>query len=403
MAEYYDYLTNKGVIVPDTSTVLTDVQQEFKDLLGGDLDVSPETPQGRIIELIARCRTFVLQTAAASSNVFNLNKANGFGLDDLGSLFLLSRNPATYTTTSVVLGGVNGTIVPAGTRLQTTDGDIFVNTENYTIGSAENAVFRAEKLGIVPCPVGTLTIILDAVNGLETATNVSTSLGTDLESDNAFRLRIRNSLNVNSIAVLSAIKANLDALPGVASTYLYDNYTNSTYPLDEISIGAHSLLAVVDGGDDQEIANVLYAKKTIGTGYDISTESQDIEIVTKTVIDPNYGTEYTVKFARPLSTNILVEISVNRQGYTGSDLEGDIKAAIIEWANGDDPEVDGITIGSTISPFEISAAVSNSIPEIFINYVKVAKDGDTPDTDFIVLDKAEKGVVLASNITVTIQ
>lgn len=403
MAEYYDYLTNRGVIVPDTSTVLTDVQNEFKALLGGDLDVSPETPQGRIIELIARCRVFVLQTAAASSNVFNLNKANGFGLDDLGSLFLLSRQPATYTTTSVVLGGVSGTIVPAGTRLQTTGGDIFVNTENYVIGSSNNAVFRAEKLGVVPCPVGTLTIILDAVNGLETATNVSTSLGTELESDNAFRLRIRNSLNVNSIAILSAIKANLEALDGVSSTYLYDNYTDATYSLDEIDIGAHSLLAVVDGGDEQEIANVLYAKKTIGTGYDISTESPGVTIIEKTVVDPNYGTEYTVKFARPLETDILIEISVNRQGYTGSDLEGDIKSAILEWANGNDPEVDGITIGSTISPFEISAAVSNSIPEIFINSVKVAKDGDTPDTDFIRLDSAEKGVVLASNITVTIQ
>lgn len=403
MADYYDYLTNRGVIVPDTSTVLSDVQQEFKDLLGGDLDVSPETPQGRLIELIARCRIFVLQTSAASSNVFNLNKANGFGLDDLGSLFLLSRNPATYTTTSVVLGGVAGTIVPAGTRLQTTAGDIFVNTENYIIGDPINPTFRAQKTGVVPCPAGTLTIILDAINGLETATNPSApSLGTELESDNAFRLRIRNSLNVNSIAVISAIKANLEALDGVKGTYLYDNYSENSVTVDTITVPAHSILAVVDGGNSQAIARVLYNKKTIGAGYCGTATDSDIEIVTETVLDPIYGTEYTVKFARPHSTDILVDITVDSQDYTGADLETDVKNAILAWANGDNPQVDGIKIGSDISPFEISAAVSSEIPEIFIRDVKIAKDGDTPEATIITMDEAEKGVVTAANITVHI-
>lgn len=403
MAEYYDYLTNRGVIVPDTSTVLTDVQNEFKALLGGDLDVSPETPQGRLIELIARCRVFVVQTAAASSNVFNLNKANGFGLDDLGSLFLLSRNPATYTTTTVELSGVNGTIVPEGTRLQTTGGDIFVLTENYTIGSEFDATFRAEKKGVVPCPVGTLTIILDAVNGLESAVNHGNpSLGTELESDSEFRQRIRNSLNVNSIAVLSAIKANLEELDGVSGTYLYDNYSDSAVTVDDITVPAHSILAVVDGGEDSEIAKVLYDKKTVGTGYCGTSADPNIEIVEEDVVDPNYGTIYKVRFARPSKTNIIVDIMVDRKDYTGSDLKVDIKQAILDWSEGKNDEVDGIKIGTPISPFEISAAVSNTIPEIFIRDVKIAKEGGTPSAEIISMDEAEKGVVLSSNITVTV-
>lgn len=405
MANYYDYLTNRGVIVPDTSTVLSDVQEEFKALLGGDLDVSPETPQGRLIELIARCRLFVLQTAAASSNVFNLNKANGFGLDDLGSLFLLSRLSATYTEVSVVLTGVDGTIVPAGTRLQTTEGDIFVNTENYIIGSPLNAVFRAEKTGVVPCPANTLTIILDAINGLETANNPDSpsQIGSELESDNAFRQRIRNSLNVNSIAVISAIKANLEALPGVSGTYLYDNYTNSSVTVDDIVVPAHSILAVVDGGESKDIATVLYNKKTIGAGYCSTTTDPNVQIVTETVLDPIYGTSYEVKFARPRSVNLVVNITVARQDYTGSDLESDVKNAILEWAAGNNPEVDGIKIGTDVSPFEISAAVSSSIPEIFIRDLKIGVvGGSAPAASIITMDEADKGVVLASNITVTI-
>ena len=401
---YYDFLTNRGVIVPDTSSVLTDTQDEFKELFGEDLDVSPETPQGRLIELITRCKVFVLQTAAASSNVFNLNKASGFGLDDLGSLFLLSRHPASYTTVAVAVTGVEGTIIPAGTRVQNTDGDIFVCHEDYVIGSPLSAVFRAEKTGEIPCPVNTLTIILDAVNGLETVNNPAPAiLGSDQESDVDFRNRIKTSLNVNSISVISAIKANLDALPGVKGTFLYDNYSNASMEVDSITVPAHSILAVVDGGDPAKIAQVLYNKKTIGAGYCSTSTDPEITIVTQTVLDPVSGTGYEVKFARPRLVNLVVEITVARQDYTGSDLETDVKKAITDWATGENSEVDGIKIGKDVSPFEISAAVSNSIPEIFIRDCKIGVvDGAEPEASVITMDEADKGVIESANITVTI-
>lgn len=404
MAEYYDYVTGRGVIVPDTSTVLGDVQDEFKAVFGGDLDVSPETVQGRIIEMITRSRLFTIQACAYVSNMLNLNTANGFVLDDLGSLFLLSRQPATYTTVSVVLSGVNGTIVPEGTRLKSTGGEIFVNTEDFTIGGELNyATFRAENKGVVACPANTLTIILDAVNGLETANNPGSGiLGRELESDSAFRIRIRDSLNVNSIAVISAIKANLEQIQGVVGTYLYDNYSGSDVVVDDITVPAHSILAIVDGGEKEEIAQVLYNKKTIGTGYLSTTTDPDIEIVTETVLDPVYGTAYVVKFARPKIVNLDVEITVARQNYTGSDLESDVKNAIVEWAEGKNDEVDGLKIGVDVSPFEISAAVSSVLPEIFIRDCQIAKHGDSPSASIVTMDVAEKGAIIAGNITVTV-
>lgn len=403
MAEYYDYVTGRGVIVPDTSSVLGDVQNEFKAVFGNDLDVSPETVQGRLIEMISRSRLFTIQACAAVSNMLNLNTANGFVLDDLGSLFLISRQPATYTTTSVVLSGVSGTIVPEGTRLKTTGGEIFVNTEDYVIGSPLNATFRAEKKGVVPCPADTLTIILDAVNGLETANNPANPiLGREMESDAEFRKRIKDSLNVNSIAVISAIKANLEQISGVVGTYLYDNYSASSVVVDDITVPAHSILAIVDGGDEDEIAQVLYNKKTIGAGYCSTSSDPDIEIVSKTVLDPIYGTSYTVKFARPKIVNLVVDITVARQNYTGDDLVSDVKSAIINWANGKNDAVDGLKIGEDVSPFEISAAVSNTLPEIFIRDCKIAESGDTPTASILTLDVAEKGSITANNITVTV-
>mgnify|MGYP006974687605 CR=1 FL=1 len=49
MAELYSYINSSGVIVPDTEDLQSEVEQEYKDTFGEDLDVTPETPQGRLI------------------------------------------------------------------------------------------------------------------------------------------------------------------------------------------------------------------------------------------------------------------------------------------------------------------------------------------------------------------
>lgn len=402
--QYYNYLTSQGVMVPDTSVVLGEVQTEMQEIFGQDLDLGPTTVQGRIIELLQRSRTFTIQSMAAISNMFNLSRASGFMLDDIGALFLISRQPATYTTTSVNLSGVAGTVIPQGTRLQTTSGEIFALQNQYTIGTPTPATFVAQTAGPVACPPNTLTVILDPVNGLETANNPGQpTLGENTESDDAFRKRIQASLNINSIAMVSAIKANLEALPGVIGSYVYDNYTNQSTTIDEIVVPAHSILVVVEGGDPQQIADTLYATKTGGCGYLASSTNENITIETETVIDPSYGTSYEVKFARPELVNIVVQISVAQQNYTGTDLTSAVQNAIIAWAQGDIAGVDGVKIGGNVSPFEIAAAVSTVIPEIFITNVLVGiQNGAAPAATTISLDDVQKANITQSNITVNI-
>lgn len=405
MANYYDYNTSQGVIVPDTSKVLSDIQDEFKQLFGDNLDVTPETPQGRLIELMARNRSFTIQICAAVSNMLNLGKANGFVLDDLGSLFLISRQPATYTTTTVILTGQAGTVIPAGTRLQTESGDIFINDSEYTIpasGSVQT-LYRAEETGPVPAKANTLNIILDEVTGLETANNpAAPTLGREQESDNAFRNRIRYSLNTNSIAVISSIKASLENITGVKGSYCYDNYSDVGVIVDGVNVPAHSILAVIDGGEKQEIANVLYEKKTIGTGYVKGTDNPDYTIETANVIDNAYGTVYEVRFMRPILTDVDIKIAVSRKNYTGDSLEAEIKAAILNFAAGNNPEVDGIVIGGNLSPFEISAAVSSEIPTIFINSCLIGTHGGELSAQTMTFGEIHKANITAENITVTI-
>lgn len=405
MANYYEYITGQGVIVPDTSVILAEIQDEFKAVFGEDLDLTATTPQGRLIELFQRNRTFCIQICALVSNMLNLGRASGFVLDDLGSLFLIERQPATHTITTVILSGVVGTIIPAGTRLQTSDGDIFTNTQSYVIGQGGTvtAQYQAVETGEIPCPADELTTILDRVNGLEGVTNPSAPvLGRDLESDTEFRYRIKNSLNINSIAVISAIKANLEAVNGVTDSYCYDNYTESQVTVDGVKVPAHSILACVEGGTDLDVATVLYKKKTLGTGYIKASDNTDYSVVEQNVIDETYGTVYPVTFIRPEQTAIDISVIVSRQGYSGADLSDRVKEAIIQWYNGEIDGVDGIKIGKAVSPFEISAAISAVIPDIFITDVKLAKHGQTLAATTLTFGAVHKATVDINNITVAV-
>lgn len=405
MANYYDYITGQGVIVPDTSEILTEIQNEFKAVFGEDLDLTATTTQGRLIEMFQRNRTFCIQICALVSNMLNLNRASGFILDDLGSLFLISRQSATHTTTSVVLSGVAGTIIPAGTRLQTTDGKIFENTQSYTIeeGGTVTAQYQAQETGEIPCQPNTLMVILDRINGLESANNPAQAvLGRDLESDREFRDRIKNSLSINSIAMISAIKSNLEAVSGVKDSYCYDNYTSSQVTIDGVKVPAHSILACVEGGSNTDVATVLFKKKTGGTGYIKASNNIGFNVVEENVIDESYGTTYPVTFMRPETTDIDVVITVARQDYSGADLEGAVKQAVMNWYNGEIDGVDGIKIGKSVSPFEISAAVSDVIPDIFITTVKVAEHGETPTAETMTFGAIHKAVLEEEHIIVVV-
>ena len=458
--KYYEYITGTGVIVPDTSVLLSDIKARFVELFGDNLDLSPTTTQGRLIELFNRSETFTLQACAVVSNMLNLNKANGFVLDDLGALFLIERKPATKTSTTVVLNGVPNTIIPANTRIKSADGNIFVNPASAVIGSdgSVSVRYQAVETGAIPALPNTLKIILDGVNGLETANNPANAvIGQEQESDGDFRNRIKISLNTNAIAVLSAIKASVEQVSGVVGSYCYDNYDSSAVIIDSLSVPAHSLLVVVDGGDEQEIANVLYAKKTAGTGYvdkyivgssgrynyketssdyvvwersgvlyytnkniidgggvysDNNLETLadtitavnnvDFDIVEKTVIDEAYGTTYKVRFVRPILTDVDIVVNVARKSYSGDNLEQAVKNAIMTFANGDNPEVDGIVIGGSLSPFEVGAAISSELPDVFITSVSIGVHGESVSPATMTFGSIHKANILEQNITVNI-
>ena len=190
------------------------------------------------------------------------------------------------------------------------------------------------------------------------------------------------------------VAAAVQKVDGVLSVYVNDNDTNGTKSVDGVSLAAHSLYVVVDGGTDQDVAQAIFSKKSLGCAYTGTT--------TVTVTGP-FNVPYTVKFNRPTYKPIEMAVTVSSQTSSSvADIQQAVKDALSAWANGEIPGVDGLGLGVDVSPFEAASAITAQIPDLFVSSVLLDFTGGTPSASTLTIKAHEKATLSQANITVTV-
>ena len=403
---YYQYITTTGIIVPDTSTLSLQVQGEWTNAFGSALSLNPSTPQGLIISMETLQRKSVLECCSLVANQLNPNTATGIFLDAHGAVFAVSRFGATHSNARCLITGVPGTVIPAGSQVRNADNDIFQSQEAATIGDNGQVYiyFYAQDAG--PITATGISSIATPVDGWETVTSVNAVTGGNTESDAVFRARINDS-RYTGLAMLQSVRAKLNAIENISGYALYNNgeggpktILNEDGTESSVVVNAHSICLIVNGGDHDAIAEALHRSVSLGCGYTGLT-GHSVSRVVYDQVGPRQVPE-TITFNTASEVTLDVEISVKTGKYAGDDLRDKIVAAITSWAAGDVPEVDGISIGSPVSPFEIGAAVSAQLPEIILSYVKAAEAGKTPGYAPVAVDAGAIAIIPEANISVVI-
>lgn len=370
MADPYQYLVSTGVIVPDTSGLLLQVQNEYKSAFGADLIVTPDTPQGVLITAEALARAAVVNNNAANANQINPNIAAGNFLDAIMALMGIQRTPATQTVVpGVTLTGVANTTVSAGTKAQTAAGDQFATLATVVLGLDGTATvdFAAVEYGPISCGIGELTQIVTSVLGWETVNNTAAGvLGSSTQSDQAARAYRNNTLAFQGVALAEAITSALYNVAGVTSLTFQENIAATTQTINGISMLAHSVWACVRGGSNTDVAAALLENKSSGAAWNGGT--------TVNVVEPSSGQTYAVKFDRPAEIAISVKVTTNGDSAAVVQAVLDYAAGLIEitGTNNVQSNVQGFVVGSDVSPFEIAGAIMSENPGIFLNKVEVS-------------------------------
>jgi uncharacterized phage protein gp47/JayE len=235
-----------------------------------------------------------------------------------------------------VAGTSAGSGGPTGTNATITDNTV---TWSY-VATADAAVvvdMEAETTGPFVVSANSLTEIETPVSGWEGITNPEAGVtGRNVESDEDYRVRQEQSLTVQGSATVDAIRADLLELTiengyseDVTAAIVFENDTDDT---DDNGLPPHSIECLVLGGDDQEIADMVWSSKAAG----IKTYGTESATVTDSA-----GDDHTVYFSRPTEVPIylIVDLTADEDAFP-SDGEDQIKQALVDfWADkgiGDD-------------------------------------------------------------------
>lgn len=303
----YDFIDKTGITIPITTDVKESVENTFKRIFGADLDVSAETPVGRLVEAISLLFVNILGVNAQNANGFNVRTATGVYLDALGNLFGMQR----------------------------ADGE---DDNKY-----RNRILSGQSRG-----TGYAQSIMNAIS----------------------------AVNPTSVYVLENGSAEPAILPDSETGILVD---------------PHSVFVSVSGGDDDAIANAIYATKSAGCGYTDSTEYGTK--VVRTVTDSKTGSVTDVVFYRPIARNITVDIRVKGDFFTGVDIVDATKSTILELfsKNG---------IGSVTTNLEVASAVSGNGTGTTVTGIFLTVDGFPADS--VVVSPCQYAAITADDITVTV-
>lgn len=356
--------TTAGLIIPTDAAILSGTQSDFNTAFGGGLNPQLSSPQGQLASSQAAIVSAKDSDIAFMVNQFDPQYASGRWQDGLAAIYFLYRKGAQSTAVTCTLGGVPGTVIPAGTLAQDTSGNTYILLGSATIGSDStvSSSWQNQQTGPIPCPSGTLTQVGQAITGWDTITNPADGvLGNVVESQQDFYFRVQNSVAINGRGTCPSIYANLFQVPNVLDCFVLDNpsgetveYGSSNYPL-----APHSLYVAVVGGNAQSVAQAIWGKKDTGCSY--NTTPGNGSVSTQTVTDTSGYSfpqpNYQVSFINPGALPIYFSVQIANAPNLPSNITTLIQNAIIAQFNGQNGNARA-RIGSSIIAAQYYAAVS---------------------------------------------
>ena len=304
-----------------TPRTLEDIVKEISDMLKGKFgeafNTSPESPDGQLIYIFAEMIHRQEEMAELAYNSFRPSSSFGVSLDYISELNNVKRFADKRTEATVYADGVQGTVIPAGTKVATDDGNIIFMTKSQCIIPDIVRAVCVES-GDIVVKKNQITKIVDQIEGWSSVYNhEDADTGKRGETDAQFRVRRRNSLVSSGTSTAEAITSDLNRL-GVEYCAVLDNDTQEVSPSGQPT---GTLQVVVDGGHEADIAQVIYLNKTAGVPTFGNSGG---------VVKDSHGYDHPIKFTRPVRKNIYVHVEVVRSIGSSNETTQIIQESIVK-------------------------------------------------------------------------
>lgn len=362
-------ITENGYLVKTQNEWYEEELARYKDI-DPNWNTDPSTPDGIKIATDSEIWNNLDELGQKAYNSKDPNKAVGNDLDVLAAITGTIRGAGTFSTSSVNLIGTDGTIILAGSLIESTkNSSRWTIDTDTTIAGVTAAAITAVERGAIQASIGTLTKIVNPQSGWESATNPAVATpGTNPDTDSELRIERNNGVGLpgqNQIDSTFAAIANID---GVRRVKVYEN--DSVDPVDSNGLPIHSTAIVVDGGDNAEIATAIYNKRNPGViQHELSNP------ITVPITSEVTGNEKDIKFNRPDYVDITIIYNITSDGTLPANIAQLIKDATLSYVDGDLLDADcgfnqsGFDIGEDVQSGRFYTPANNVIGQYGDSYV----------------------------------
>jgi len=383
------FLDSEGLHVPDYNDVLEDRKENYKSIYGEDVNLDADSQDGEWVAVEALGLYDVMQTCLAVYNSWSPSTAQTDALTRNVKINGLTRADPSNSTADLKLTGDVGKTITNG-YAKDSQGRKWFLPSSTTIGAGGEVVVSAscEIEGSIEAPIDTINIIGTPARGWLTVTNeAAANAGEPVEPNADLRVRQSISTMFPSQSVFDGLKAAVAAVSGVTKLKGYENDTGST---DGDGITAHTIAVVVEGGLDNDIAEAIFLKKSVGCKTQGSSSG---------VVQDALGNNNTINFYRTDEQTILVEVEADEVGTYLSTTDDLIKQAVADYINslniGDDVYISKLYCPANLEG--ISQGLTFNITSIQIS-ISPAGVGSSD----LVIAFNELAICDVSNITVTV-
>lgn len=311
-----DVLDDNGLNLASYTDVLDELTRIFTQIYatdGDSVNFGSETPDGQFINILSQMASDNRELAREIYNSFNPDNCIGSVQDQRYALNYITRDSGSYTiqqidvtiSQTVTLQGLGNGEVGSYT-VSDNAGNQWYLIDTVTLEYIENGnnthslTFRAQNKGAVMPTINTITNQTTKVLGVVSVNNSQTytSIGSDEESDVQFRIRRNYSTATKGQNNYDSMLGQILELPTVTDARLYVNSTSS------ISQGVppYSIWVIVEGGNTDDIANVIYQNSA-----GLPTYANASEGYVSTEVESISGQVFPITFNREVPERLYVK------------------------------------------------------------------------------------------------
>ena len=389
-------LGSTGLIIDSLNSIITSLEDSLKGIYGNDINIDSNSPDGQAIQIYAQAVRDIQELLLSIYQSFDPDQAVGVNLDQRVAYNNIKRQEGTFTIQEVeitvdrnlTLEGLSDTTTPYTVSDNNGNNFQLIATNNLLANTTTPLTFQAENIGVIETQPNTITNQVTIVLGVTNVNNPSVALeiGTDEETDASLRLRRQRSTANASQAFINGLIGALLDIDGVSEAQVYENKTDAT---DANGIPPHSSWSIVEGGDPNDIANVISQKASTGSGF-----KGDVEVEVEFINGSTQIIKYDLPTSKDLYIRFEIQATVVGQPFNEAAIK-DYITANKAYGIGESAETSSLT---TLAREAIDSSGGGGVP---LN-MEISAD-DVSYVDFLPVDTLdEKWIIDPSRITITI-